>query len=118
MPAIVAGIAAVALALLSDATHKPWAYALFVFSAFALTGLGQEFWRGAAARRKLSGGSMPAALVGVVSRNRRRYGGYVVHIGIAVVLIGIAASSSFQTNRDITLRRARARSSMAARSPT
>jgi len=104
VPAIVAGVAAVALALFSDATHKPWAYALFVFAAFALTGLGQEFWRGAAARRKLSGGSMPAALGGVVSRNRRRYGGYVVHIGIAVVLIGIAASSSFQTNRDVTLR--------------
>jgi cytochrome c-type biogenesis protein CcmF len=104
VPAIVAGVVAVALALLSDATHKPWAYALFVFAAFALTGLGQEFWRGAAARRKLAGGSMPAALVGVVSRNRRRYGGYVVHIGIAVVLIGIAASSSFQTNRDVTLR--------------
>jgi cytochrome c-type biogenesis protein CcmF len=104
VPAIVAGVVAVALALLSDATHKPWAYALFVVAAVALTGLGQEFWRGAAARRKLAGGSMPAALVGVVSRNRRRYGGYVVHIGIAVVLIGIAASSSFQTNRDVTLR--------------
>jgi len=104
VPAIVAAVTAVALALLSDATHKPWAYVLFVFSAFALTGLAQEFWRGAAARRKLSGGSMPAALVGVVSRNRRRYGGYIVHIGIAVVLIGIAASSSFQTNRDVTLR--------------
>src|ERR1700709_640372 len=104
VPASAAGVAAVALALLSDPTHKPWAYALFVFAAFALTGLGQEFWRGAAARRKLVGGSMPAALVGVVSRNRRRYGGYIVHIGIAVVLIGIAASSSFQTNRDVTLR--------------
>jgi cytochrome c-type biogenesis protein CcmF len=104
VPAIAAAVAAIALALLSDATHKPWAYALFVFSAFALTGLGQEFWRGAAARRKLVGGSMPAALAGVVSRNRRRYGGYIVHIGIAVVLIGIAASSSFQTNRDVTLR--------------
>ena len=40
----------------------------------------------------------------VVSRNRRRYGGYIVHAGIAVLLIGIAASSSFQTNRDIDLR--------------
>jgi len=104
VPAIVAGIAALVLALFSDVTHKPWAFALFVFAAFALTGLGQEFWRGAAARRKLSGGSMPAALVAVVSRNRRRYGGYIVHIGIAVVLIGIAASSSFQTNRDVTLK--------------
>jgi cytochrome c-type biogenesis protein CcmF len=104
VPAIVAAIAALGLALLSDAAQKPWALALFVFAAFALTGLGQEFWRGAAARRSLAGGSMPAALVGVVSRNRRRYGGYVVHIGVAVLLIGIAASSSFQTNRDVTLR--------------
>jgi cytochrome c-type biogenesis protein CcmF len=104
IPLIVAGVAAVALALLTDAAHKPWAFALFVFAAFAIAGLGQEFWNGAAARRKLAGGSMPAALVGVVSRNRRRYGGYIVHIGIAVLLIGIAASSSFQTNRDITLK--------------
>jgi cytochrome c-type biogenesis protein CcmF len=104
VPLIVAAVTAIALALLTDALHKPWAFALFVFAAFALTGLLQEFWRGAAARRKLAGGSMPAALVGVVSRNRRRYGGYIVHIGIAVLLIGIAASSSFQTNRDVTLR--------------
>ena len=67
-------------------------------------GLVQEFWQGAAARRSISGGSLPAALLGVVSRNRRRYGGYIVHIGIAVVLIGIAASSSFQTNREVKLR--------------
>ena len=104
VPLIVAAVTAVALALLTDATHKPWAFALFVFAAFAIAGLGQEFWNGAAARRKTSGGSMPAALVGVVSRNRRRYGGYIVHIGIAVILIGIAASSSFQTNRDVTMR--------------
>jgi cytochrome c-type biogenesis protein CcmF len=104
VPALVAGIVAAALALLSDAAGKPWAFALFVFAAFALTGLAQEFWRGAAARRSLSGGSMPAALVAVVARNRRRYGGYIVHAGVAVLLIGIAASSSFQTNRDVRLR--------------
>ena len=38
-----------------------------------------------------------------VGRNRRRYGGYIVHAGIALTLIGIAASSSFQTNRDLHL---------------
>jgi cytochrome c-type biogenesis protein CcmF len=103
-PLVVAAATAVALVLLSDAAHRPWAFALFVFAAFALTGLAQEFWRGAAARRSLAGGSMPAALAAVVSRNRRRYGGYVVHIGVAVLLIGIAASSSFQTNRDVNLR--------------
>ncbi|HEX3608490.1 MAG TPA: heme lyase CcmF/NrfE family subunit [Solirubrobacterales bacterium] len=104
VPSLVAAAAGVALALFSDATHRPWAFALFVFATFALVGLGQEFYRGAAARRSLKGGSLPAALVGVVSRNRRRYGGYIVHIGIAVLLIGIAASSSFQTKRDVDLK--------------
>jgi cytochrome c-type biogenesis protein CcmF len=94
----------VVLAIATDAASRPWALALFAFAAFSLTGLAQEFWRGAAARRSLSGGSMPAALGGMVSRNRRRYGGYVVHAGVAVLLVGIAASSSFQTNRDVTLR--------------
>jgi cytochrome c-type biogenesis protein CcmF len=104
VPSLVAAAVGVALALFTDATHKPWAFALFVFAAFSLVGLAQEFWRGAAARRSLKGGSMPAALVAIVSRNRRRYGGYIVHVGIAVLLIGIAASSSFQTNRDVSLR--------------
>ncbi len=103
-PVAIAAVATVALLIFSDALHKPWALALFAFAAFALAGLGQEFWKGAAARRRLSGGSMAGALIALVSRNRRRYGGYIVHAGIAVMLIGIAASSSFQTNRDVTLR--------------
>jgi cytochrome c-type biogenesis protein CcmF len=104
VPAASAAVVGVTLVLFTDAAHKPWAFALFVFASFALVGLGQELWRGAKARRTLEGGSMPAALVGVVSRNRRRYGGYIVHIGIAVLLIGIAASSSFQTKRDVDLK--------------
>jgi cytochrome c-type biogenesis protein CcmF len=104
VPAIVAVVVGLGLALFTDAANSLWALALFAFAAFALTGLAQEFWRGAAARRSLNGGSMPAALGAVVSRNRRRYGGYIVHIGVAVLLIGIAASSSFQTNRDVRLK--------------
>jgi cytochrome c-type biogenesis protein CcmF len=104
LPLAVAALTLLVLVVLSDAPEEPWALALFVFSAFALSGLLQEFWTAAAARRSLAGGSFATALVGVVSRNRRRYGGYVVHIGIAVLLIGVAASSSFQTNRDVSLR--------------
>jgi cytochrome c-type biogenesis protein CcmF len=104
VPGVVALAVGIGLGLATDAADSPWALALFVFAAFALTGLGQEFWRGAAARRSLAGGSMPGALLAVTSRNRRRYGGYVVHVGVAVLLIGVAASSSFQTNRDLTLR--------------
>ena len=102
-PTIAAALALVALLAFTDAGQHGWALALFCFAAFALVALAQEFWRGAMARRALTGGSFPAALVATVGRNRRRYGGYIVHAGIAVLLIGIAASSSFQTNRDLSL---------------
>jgi cytochrome c-type biogenesis protein CcmF len=104
LPLAVAAVAALGLVLFTDAAEQLWALALFVFAAFAMTGLAQEFWTGAAARKQLSGESGPQALVGLVSRNRRRYGGYIVHVGVIVLLIGIAASSSFQTNRDVELR--------------
>ena len=51
VPAAVAAVGGVVLLLFTDAARRPWALALFVFAAFALTGLAQEFWRGAAARR-------------------------------------------------------------------
>ena len=44
------------------------------------------------------------ALVSLVRRNRRRYGGYIVHVGMAVLFVGVAASSAFQHARDVRLR--------------
>jgi cytochrome c-type biogenesis protein CcmF len=103
-PAAVAGAAVVLLALLTDAASKPLALAMFGVAAFALAAVAREFIRGAGAHRALAGGSWPRSLVTVASRNRRRYGGYVVHAGLAVALIAVAASSSFQTSRDLRLR--------------
>ena len=37
-------------------------------------------------------------------RNRRRYGGYIVHVGMALLFVGVAASSAFQHARDVRLR--------------
>ncbi len=102
-PAAAALVTLVVLAVLGIGSSL-WALALFSVAAFALTGLGQEFWRGARARQRLRGGSFWGALIGLIAGNRRRYGGYVVHVGVIVLLIGIAASSSFQTNRDVKLR--------------
>ncbi|HKF83247.1 MAG TPA: cytochrome c-type biogenesis CcmF C-terminal domain-containing protein [Solirubrobacterales bacterium] len=104
VPLAVAAAVTLGLVAFTDAADQLWALALFAFAAFALTGLAQEFWSGAAARKELSGEPGAQALVGLVSRNRRRYGGYIVHVGVIVLLIGIAASSSFQTNRDVELR--------------
>jgi cytochrome c-type biogenesis protein CcmF len=52
----------------------------------------------------MTGEPAPRALVMLVARNRRRYGGYVIHAGIAVLFVGIAASSSFRDVRDVRLR--------------
>ncbi len=104
IPIAVAALALVVLWAFTDAADKPWALALFTFAAFAITGVLQEFYNGAHARQKTSGGSFAGALVAVTARNRRRYGGYIVHIGIAVLLIGIAASSSFQTNENVSMK--------------
>ena len=43
------------------------------------------------------------ALRSLVARNRRRYGGYLVHVGMALLFVGVAASSAFQNARDVRL---------------
>jgi cytochrome c-type biogenesis protein CcmF len=104
IPALVAVLTLVVLWAFTDAENRPWALALFTFAAFAIAGVLQEFYNGAHARQKTSGGNFAGALFAVTSRNRRRYGGYIVHIAIAVLLIGIAASSSFQTNENVSMK--------------
>ena len=102
-PVAMATVATIAVALLTEALEHPLALALFAFAFFALAALASEFWRGASAQRSLSGGSWPAALARVTARNRRRYGGYIVHAGIAILFIAVAASSSFQDSSDMRL---------------
>ena len=99
LAAVVAG----GLALFTDAVSEPAALVLFTFAAFALGALGSELVRAAWAQRALAGGGLGAAAARVVARNRRRYGGYVVHAGIAILFIAVAASSSFQTSSDVRL---------------
>jgi cytochrome c-type biogenesis protein CcmF len=77
---------------------------LFCAAAFVFASVGQEFWRGWRARRATSSDSPPLALLSMVRRNRRRYGGYIVHIGIAVLFVGVAASATFQHEQTLSLR--------------
>ncbi len=93
----------VALLVLTDAARKPLALAMFCFAAFVLAAVTQELLRGTRARRAMTRESPPGALVALVRRNRRRYGGYLVHAGIAVLFVGVAASSAFQHARDFRL---------------
>ena len=65
----------------------------FALCAFVGGTIAQEFWRGVRIRRKNTGTDALTALVGLVSRNKRRYGGYVVHLGIVLVALGFAGNS-------------------------
>src|SRR6185312_1833995 len=86
-------------------TQRPFALTMFCCAAFVLGSVAQEFIRGARARRAIAGESPPVALLALVRRNRRRYGGYLVHVGIAVLFVGVAASSSFQHASELQLRK-------------
>ena len=72
----------------------------YTFGAFVAASIALEFVRGTRARHALSGGSWLGALVELVGRNRRRYGGYIVHASILTLAIGIAGSSAYQTVRE------------------
>jgi len=98
-----ASLATLALLTGLGLAHKPLAIAMFCCAAFVFGSVGQEFYRGVRARRAMAGEAVPRALVALVRRNRRRYGGYIVHIGIAVLFVGVAASSSFQHASELGL---------------
>jgi cytochrome c-type biogenesis protein CcmF len=102
-PAAVSAIVLVALIGAGGVADRPLALILFCLAAFVLAVVVQEFWRGVRARRAMSDDSVPRAVVSLVRRNRRRYGGYLVHAGVAVLLVGVAASSTFQDARDVKL---------------
>ncbi len=77
----------------------------YTFCAFVLASIVLEFARGTRARRALSGGSWLNALAELIGRNRRRYGGYVVHASIVLLAIGIIGSSAYDTTREQRLAR-------------
>src|SRR5918999_837163 len=102
-PAAVALAAGAVLLLLGAGSSIPGLVG-YTFSAFVLASIGLEFARGTRAGRALTGGSWPAAFAELVGRNRRRYGGYVVHASIVLLAIGVVGSSAYDTTREQRLR--------------
>jgi len=102
-PATVALAAGIALLVLGAGSSRLGLVA-YTFAAFVLASIGLEFVAGTRARHALSGGSWPGALSSLIGRNRRRYGGYVVHAAVVLLAIGVAGSSLYDTTREATLR--------------
>ncbi len=87
-PVLAFAVTAVALYALGV---RVWSSGLcFALSAMVLATIVQEFVRGAQVRREASGTDIMTALIGLVGRSKRRYGGYIVHVGIVLMFLGFA----------------------------
>jgi cytochrome c-type biogenesis protein CcmF len=102
-PVAAAALALAAMLLLTPAPESFTSLLMFTFVAFVVTVVAQEVGRGTAARRTMTGEGPAAAFRHLVARNRRRYGGYLVHVGVAVAFLGVAASSAFMEQRDVRM---------------
>ena len=71
---------------------------------FVFAGILQEYIRGVRARRQATGEPVGTALVNLVKRNGRRYGGYVVHIGVLLITLGIIGDTFYQQEGQANLR--------------
>lgn len=105
IPAAAAAVSVPLLWFLTDARGSGWAFLVFVSAVFVAVCVLGEFWRGTKVRHALGGVSWPAAAYQLVVRNRRRYGGYLVHLGVVVLFVGFAGSSAFTTAGSASLRK-------------
>src|SRR5712691_7594090 len=100
-PTLAALVTAGALAALGV---RVWSSGLcFAFCAFVATTIAQEFWRGARVRQGATGTDVFTAMIGLVGRNKRRYGGYIVHLGIVLMFLGFAGGG-FKRDEVVELR--------------
>jgi cytochrome c-type biogenesis protein CcmF len=93
---IVTGVVTAIVLVPFGVAGRPLALAMFAVAGFSIATVVQEFSRGVRARRAMTGEAVPLAFLTLIRRNRRRYGGYTIHFGMAVLFIGVAASSAFQ----------------------
>jgi len=102
LPPIVGGVLLAAVAFLLG-SRGGWALVTFLFVGYSATITFREFYIGSAARHRAHGEGWATALLRLVGANPRRYGGYVAHLGIFIVAIGIAASGGSRLEREATL---------------
>jgi cytochrome c-type biogenesis protein CcmF len=79
--------------IFADQLELPVSLVNFGIVAFLFGSIGQEFVRGALVRRKQTGSDAFTSLVGLVLSKRRKYGGYIVHLGVAIMFVGFAGKA-------------------------
>jgi cytochrome c-type biogenesis protein CcmF len=91
------------MALVALGIKKSGALIAFVLCIFVLTTIILEFYRGARARHNMTGEDYLTALTNLIWRNKRRYGGYIIHIGLVMVFVAIAGGP-FKIQKDVVLK--------------
>ncbi|MCS7260208.1 MAG: heme lyase CcmF/NrfE family subunit [Anaerolineae bacterium] len=79
--------------------------AFYGLLAFTLMVIGQEFWRGIRARRRVTGERYATAWLNLIRYNRRRYGGYLVHVGVVMIALGVIGTHFFKVETQRNLAR-------------
>jgi len=90
-------------ALLLFGMRNFYAIVALSLSGFVLGTVAQEFYRGARARHRIHGESYLAATYHLFGRNRRRYGGYIVHVAILLYFVAFAGAA-FRVDQEATLK--------------
>ena len=103
IPAIAGALTVVGLA--ATGVRNLAAVAAFGLAAFVAVGNVLELARGVRSHARATGRRVLPALPGAMKRNRRLYGGLIVHVGVALAAVGITASSSFAKQTEVTLSR-------------
>ncbi|PYV16084.1 MAG: cytochrome C biogenesis protein [Acidobacteria bacterium] len=100
LPLAVAVVAGAGLFFAGIRDLYPWmALTLAIFVAACVL---QEFYKGARTRQKIVGENFAHALYNLTMRNTRRYGGYVIHLGIVLLFVGFAGLA-FKTEAKATM---------------
>ncbi len=99
---VAAGAAGAVVALLAGLSG-PFAILTYALAFFVAATVAQEFARGVRARHALHGEGPPVAFANLLRRSGRRYGGYIVHLGIVVAAIAIATSQAATVQVEQTL---------------
>jgi cytochrome c-type biogenesis protein CcmF len=99
---VAAGLA-LGVLLIALGMRDVYALVAYTLAGFVAATIGQEFQKGISARRSIHHEAFPVAAVRLVARNRRRYGGYIVHAGI-VVLFSAFAGLAFKRDHDVQMR--------------
>jgi cytochrome c-type biogenesis protein CcmF len=89
--------------LFATYTQNVIALVAFLLVAFVLLVTFQEFWRGTQARMRAQGENVFVALWTLIGRNRRRYGGYIIHVSMMLMAVGILGINLFQVQTQGTL---------------